>query len=259
VFGLEPILLAEQPDLVIVVGDVNSTLAAALAAAKMNLSVAHVEAGLPSGDRAMPEEINRILTDSLSELLFATCRDAVDNLGAEGIVGERVAFAGNPMIDTLDAFRNRALQQDALSELNLTPSDYGLVTFQRPSSVDDPSQLKSLCEVILALAEECPVVFSVHRMSSRRTQTRCCPRPSRMAIRDFGSPQKRSVMMRASGNKAAMRRRDSRCQSGSVCLIQYRFVTLKSRRSAGLGKSATGAGSHVCESMGKYRYGVCTK
>jgi UDP-N-acetylglucosamine 2-epimerase (non-hydrolysing) len=97
--ALEPVLVAEQPDLVIVVGDVNSTLAAALTAAKMNLPVAHVEAGLRSRDRTMPEEINRIITDSVSELLFATCSDAIDNLAAEGIAGGHVIFVGNPMID----------------------------------------------------------------------------------------------------------------------------------------------------------------
>ena len=119
--ALEPILLSERPDLVVVVGDVNSTLAAALTAAKMDLPVAHVEAGLRSGDRAMPEETNRILTDALSELLFATCGDAVDNLAAEGIAGEGVVFVGNPMIDTLETFRDRALQRDTLRELDLVP------------------------------------------------------------------------------------------------------------------------------------------
>jgi UDP-N-acetylglucosamine 2-epimerase (non-hydrolysing) len=168
--ALEPILLVEQPDLVIVVGDVNSTLAATLAAAKLNLPVAHVEAGLRSRDETMPEEANRILTDSVSELLFATCADAVDNLAAEGIAGDRVVFVGNPMIDTLDAFRHKALQRDTLRELDLAPSDYALVTIHRPSNVDDPTQLKSLCEVILALAEECPVVFPVHTRTRARLE-----------------------------------------------------------------------------------------
>jgi UDP-N-acetylglucosamine 2-epimerase (non-hydrolysing) len=168
--ALEPILLTEQPDLVIVVGDVNSTLAAALAAVKLNLPVAHVEAGLRSGDQAMPEETNRILTDSVSELLFTTCADAIDNLAAEGIAGEGVVFVGNPMIDTLDAFRDKALQRDTLSELDLTPSDYVLVTIHRPSNVDDPTQLKSLCEVILAIAEECPVVFPIHTRTRARLE-----------------------------------------------------------------------------------------
>ena len=168
--ALEPILLTEQPDLVIVVGDVNSTLAAALAAVKLNLPVAHVEAGLRSGDQAMPEETNRILTDSVSELLFTTCADAIDNLAAEGITGEGVVFVGNPMIDTLDAFRDKALQRDTLSELDLTPSDYVLVTIHRPSNVDDPTQLKSLCEVILAIAEECPVVFPIHTRTRARLE-----------------------------------------------------------------------------------------
>ena len=168
--ALEPILRTEQPDLVVVAGDVNSTLAAALTAAKMNLPVAHVEAGLRSGDRAMPEEINRILTDSLSELLFVTCRDAIDNLAAEGIAGEQVVFVGNPMIDTLETFRDKALQRDTLRELDLTPGDYALVTLHRPSNVDDPAQLKSLCEVIVALAKERPVVFPVHTRTRLRLE-----------------------------------------------------------------------------------------
>jgi UDP-N-acetylglucosamine 2-epimerase (non-hydrolysing) len=186
--ALEPILLTERPDLVIVVGDVNSTLAAALTAAKMNLPVAHVEAGLRSGDRAMPEETNRILTDSLSELLFATCRDAIDNLAAEGIAGEHVVFVGNPMIDTLEAFRDKALQRDTLSELDLTSGGYALVTLHRPSNVDDPAQLKSLCEVIVALAEERPVVFPVH------TRTRM-----RLEVADDGRRLVRSPNVRVTG------------------------------------------------------------
>jgi UDP-N-acetylglucosamine 2-epimerase (non-hydrolysing) len=168
--ALEPVLVTEQPDLVIVVGDVNSTLAAAVTAAKMNLPVAHVEAGLRSRDRTMPEETNRILTDSLSELLFATCTDAIDNLAAEGIVGERVVFVGNPMIDTLERLRDKALEQDTLSELDLTPGGYVLVTLHRPSNVDDPAQLMSLCEVIVALAEDCPVVFPVHTRTRLRLE-----------------------------------------------------------------------------------------
>lgn len=168
--ALEPVLVTEQPDLVIVVGDVNSTLAAAVTAAKMDLPVAHVEAGLRSRDRTMPEETNRILTDSLSELLFATCTDAIDNLAAEGIAGERVVFVGNPMIDTLERLRDRALEQDTLSELDLTPGGYVLVTLHRPSNVDDPAQLMSLCEVIVALAEVCPVVFPVHTRTRLRLE-----------------------------------------------------------------------------------------
>lgn len=168
--ALEPILLSEQPDLVIVVGDVNSTLSAALTAAKLNLPVAHVEAGLRSGDRAMPEETNRILTDALSALLFTTCADAIDNLAAEGIAQERVTFVGNPMIDTLEAFRARALRQDTLHNMEITPGGYVLVTLHRPSNVDDPVQLTRLCEVIVALAKECPVVFPVHARTRKRLE-----------------------------------------------------------------------------------------
>lgn len=168
--ALEPILLAEQPDLVIVVGDVSSTLAAALTAAKMNLPVAHVEAGLRSGDRAMPEEINRILTDAVSALLFVTCRDAIDNLAAEGIAGRQVVFVGNPMIDTLEAFRDKALRRGTLGELDLSAGGYVLVTLHRPSNVDDPGQLARLCEVITGLAEKRPVVFPIHTRTKLRLE-----------------------------------------------------------------------------------------
>jgi UDP-N-acetylglucosamine 2-epimerase (non-hydrolysing) len=169
--ALEPVLLAEQPDLVIVVGDVNSTLAAALTAAKMDLPVAHVEAGLRSRDRGMPEETNRILTDALSELLFATCADAIDNLAAEGVESRRVEFVGNPMIDTLMAFREKALQRDTLTAMDLSPGGYALVTLHRPSNVDDPIQFQRLCEVIAALAQEHCVVFPVHTRTRMRLKS----------------------------------------------------------------------------------------
>lgn len=166
--GLEGILTDEQPDLVVVVGDVNSTLAAAQTAAKLGFPVAHVEAGLRSRDRAMPEETNRILTDHLSDLLFATCEDAVDNLRVEGIIGDGVILVGNPMIDSLEACRTEALGRGVLRELDVTAGNYVLATLHRPSNVDDPGQLSRLCKVLGRLAADLPIVFPVHTRTRLR-------------------------------------------------------------------------------------------
>ncbi len=119
--ALEPVIVSEAPDLVMTVGDVNSTMAAALVAAKLNIPVAHVEAGLRSRDRSMPEELNRLVTDQLSDLLFTTSRDADVNLAAEGIPAERIRFVGNTMIDTLEAHLPRALESTVLDGLRPAP------------------------------------------------------------------------------------------------------------------------------------------
>ena len=158
---LEPILAAERPDLVVVPGDVNSTLAAALTAAKLEIPVAHVESGLRSFDRSMPEELNRVLTDHLAELCFVHCDDAVANLAREGIAGEGVRFVGNTMIDTLVALEDRFRSRGAAESLGLAPGSYLLVTLHRPALVDGPL----LAEAMAALARvgaELPVVFPVH-------------------------------------------------------------------------------------------------
>jgi UDP-N-acetylglucosamine 2-epimerase (non-hydrolysing) len=165
---LEPILLDERPDLVLVVGDVNSTLAAALCAAKLHIPVAHVEAGLRSGDRTMPEELNRLLTDQLADLLFTTSEDADENLRREGVPDERIHFVGNTMIDTLERLRDAALGTDAVSRLGLAGRDYALVTLHRPSNVDEPAQLARLTEVLTAAARRLPVVFPVHARTRAR-------------------------------------------------------------------------------------------
>ena len=154
--ALEPVFLAERPDLVLVVGDVNSTMAAALVAAKLNIRIAHVEAGLRSFDRTMPEEINRLVTDRLSDLLLTTERSAMENLAREGVPSDRVSFVGNVMIDTLHACVARAVPARAtLAEAGATASfiaaaerGFGFVTLHRPSNVDDPETLKGLLEAL---------------------------------------------------------------------------------------------------------------
>jgi UDP-N-acetylglucosamine 2-epimerase (non-hydrolysing) len=165
---LEPVLLEERPDLVLVVGDVNSTLAAALCAAKLQIPVAHVEAGLRNGDREMPEELNRLLTDQLAELLFTTSADADENLAREGVSSERIHLVGNTMIDTLERLRERALEGDVLTRLGLGAGPYALVTLHRPSNVDDPAQLGRVADILTALAKRLPVLFPVHARTGAR-------------------------------------------------------------------------------------------
>ena len=165
---LEPVLLAERPDLVVVVGDVNSTIAAALCAAKLQIPVAHIEAGLRSRDRTMPEELNRLLTDQLAELLFTTSADADDNLAREGVPRARIHLVGNTMIDTLERLRARAQESDALRRGGLAPRGYALVTLHRPSNVDDPARLALVAEVLAGAAQRLPVVFPVHARTRAR-------------------------------------------------------------------------------------------
>src|ERR1035437_3153769 len=141
---LETELNERRPDLVLVVGDVNSTMAAALVASKLGIPVAHVEAGLRSFDRNMPEETNRVVTDVLSDYLFATEPSGVTNLLAEGIPKEKVFLVGNVMIDTLMKFRNKAAQTGILERLGLERRGYAVATLHRPSNVDDMEQLASL-------------------------------------------------------------------------------------------------------------------
>jgi UDP-N-acetylglucosamine 2-epimerase (non-hydrolysing) len=166
--ALQPVIIKEAPDLVITVGDVNSTLAAALVAAKLNIPVAHVEAGLRSRDRTMPEELNRLVTDQLSDLLFTTSRDAGVNLAAEGIAPERIHFVGNTMIDSLETHLPRALASTAVADLGLTPGEYAVVTLHRPSNVDDETGLERLVQVLMEVGKRLPVVFPVHARTRKR-------------------------------------------------------------------------------------------
>jgi UDP-N-acetylglucosamine 2-epimerase (non-hydrolysing) len=145
-----------------VVGDVTSTTAAALTAVRLGIPVAHVEAGLRSGDRTMPEEMNRIMTDAISDFLFVTERSAIGNLDREGIPGERVFFTGNVMIDTLLRFREKASRSDVLTRLQLTPGSYAVATLHRPANVDEPRQLEPMIQMLATLGQELPVVLPVH-------------------------------------------------------------------------------------------------
>jgi len=158
---LEPVLLGESPDLVLVPGDVNSTLAAALCAARLGIPVGHVESGLRSFDRSMPEEINRVVTDHVSDLLFLHSAEAVENLSEEGIDRGRMHFVGNTMIDTLVALEARFRERGAAAAFGLDAGTYLLVTLHRPALVDTPL-LAAAVEALAAIAPELPVVFPVH-------------------------------------------------------------------------------------------------
>jgi len=158
---LEPVLVAERPDLVVVPGDVNSTLAAALTAVKMGIPVAHVESGLRSFDMTMPEEINRIVADRFASYLFLHSEEAAENLRAEGIPAERQHLVGNTMIDTLVALEDRFRAAGAAGALGLTPGEYLLVTLHRPALVDGPLLAETVAQLV-ALAAAMPVVFPVH-------------------------------------------------------------------------------------------------
>jgi UDP-N-acetylglucosamine 2-epimerase (non-hydrolysing) len=148
--------------MVMVVGDVNSTIACALVASKLGVPIAHVEAGLRSFDRSMPEEINRVLTDQISDLLFTTEESAADNLRREGVDAAKIHFVGNVMIDTLLAHRERARATAVHAALGLEPGGYGLMTLHRPSNVDDAASFERLMQGIDSVAREIPVVFPVH-------------------------------------------------------------------------------------------------
>jgi UDP-N-acetylglucosamine 2-epimerase (non-hydrolysing) len=158
---LEPVLADERPDLVIVPGDVNSTLAAALTAVKMGIPVAHVESGLRSFDLTMPEEVNRIVADRFSEWLFLHSPEAVTNLEAEGIPAERMHMVGNTMIDTLVALEDRFRAAGTAARLGLAPGSFTLVTLHRPALVDGPLLGETVAQ-LAALAQQLPVVFPVH-------------------------------------------------------------------------------------------------
>ena len=166
--GMERVLAEERPDIVVVVGDVNSTLAAALAATKAHVPVAHVEAGLRSGDRAMPEEINRLATDAICDVLYASEEAAVEALRREGHPPERVVFAGNVMIDTLDRQREAAAATGAAERRGLGRGGYTLVTMHRPATVDDPDRLATLVDVVARAAQGGAVVWPVHPRTRAR-------------------------------------------------------------------------------------------
>lgn len=166
--AFEEVLLDEKPDLVLVVGDVNSTLACALVAVKLHIPVAHVEAGLRSGDRTMPEEINRIVTDSIADLLFVTEQSGLDNLEKEGVPSEKVHFVGNVMIDSLVHFREKAAETTVLADLDLEDKPYVLMTMHRPATVDHQEGLELVLETIERMAADIHVVFPIHPRTRSR-------------------------------------------------------------------------------------------
>jgi UDP-N-acetylglucosamine 2-epimerase (non-hydrolysing) len=195
----EPVLEAEQPQAILVVGDVNSTIACALVAAKFQLAtdfewkagrrrrpvVIHVEAGLRSFDDDMPEEVNRRLTDAVSDVLFVSDPAGLENLRREGVPAERVFFVGNVMIDTLRAFREQAMTSSVAGDLGVTDSAFGLLTLHRPSNVDDPAVLRRLLEILDEVAARLPLVFPVHpRTRARLESAGATPEPSRWTLTD---------------------------------------------------------------------------
>lgn len=166
--AFEQVLLREKPDLVIVVGDVNSTIGCALPAVKLNIAVAHVEAGLRSFDRGMPEEINRVLTDSISDYLFVTEPSGEENLRGEGIPDEKIFFVGNVMIDTLLANKEKADQSDILRTLKLQVGEYALLTLHRPSNVDVPGTLERILRALEKIQHTIPLIFPIHPRTRNR-------------------------------------------------------------------------------------------
>ena len=158
----EPVVLRDKPDWVLVVGDVNSTIACALVCVKLGVKVAHVEAGLRSRDRSMPEEINRLLTDQIADLLFTPSPDADENLLAEGIPRERIRFVGNVMIDSLQKNLQTARQLRTGEELGLAGVDYALLTLHRPSNVDLRESFERILSALEVIASKLPIIFPVH-------------------------------------------------------------------------------------------------
>ena len=164
----EKFLKKNRPDLVIVVGDVNSTIACALASTSLGIPLAHVEAGLRSFDRTMPEEINRTLTDALADLLFTTCREARDNLEREGIAPEKIHFVGNVMIDTLLKQKDKAKSSKILNELGLKEDSYATLTLHRPSNVDNIDNLTNIIEALEKIQYKLPIIFPTHPRTRKR-------------------------------------------------------------------------------------------
>ena len=166
--GFETVIIKDRPDIVVVVGDVNSTLACALVASKFWIPVAHVEAGLRSYDRTMPEEINRVLTDQISEYLFTTCKDADKNLIREGIPKEKIHFVGNIMIESLLKFHSKFDTSGILARLGLEKKAYALITLHRPSNVDERTTFQNILKGLDRIQKEIKIVFPAHPRTRKR-------------------------------------------------------------------------------------------
>ena len=167
----EKILMEHRPDLVVVTGDVNSTLAASLAAAKMGIKTAHLESGLRSFDKTMPEEINRKATDAVADLLWVPSKDACENLIKEGAAEENILFCGNIMMDTLEMLRDRIEARKTHESMGFETGKYGLVTLHRPSNVDDGKTLGRICAALGRISENLPLLFPVHPRTKNNMET----------------------------------------------------------------------------------------
>jgi UDP-N-acetylglucosamine 2-epimerase (non-hydrolysing) len=168
--AFEKVLIDHHPDWVVVVGDVNSTMAATLVAAKMSIRVAHVEAGLRSRDRSMPEEINRVVTDALADLLLTPSRDADENLLREGVAPEKIRFVGNVMIDTLYRNLESARRSNALERYRVKPREFSVITMHRPSNVDDKATLEGILDALDVIQQRLPMIFPVHPRTRLRIE-----------------------------------------------------------------------------------------
>jgi UDP-N-acetylglucosamine 2-epimerase (non-hydrolysing) len=164
----EKVCLASRPDWIVVVGDVNSTLACALVGTKLLVPVAHLEAGLRSGDRRMPEEINRLATDAICDLLWTPSADGDEHLQREGVAAEKVERVGNIMIDSFELLAPKIRAAGMPAKLGLSKGEYGVVTLHRPSNVDDAGQLRAIVEKLVAMAKRLPLVFPVHPRTRQR-------------------------------------------------------------------------------------------
>jgi len=163
----ERILIGETPDLVVVVGDVNSTMAATLAAVKLGIKVAHLESGLRSFDRTMPEEINRIVTDALADVLWTPSKDADENLLKEGVPSQRIHRVGNIMIDSLEMLRSTIENQLVFEQFELSKRSYAVATLHRPANVDSRDDLKKACLLLAQLSKRIPIIFPIHPRTRR--------------------------------------------------------------------------------------------
>ena len=166
----EKCITANRPDLVVVVGDVNSTVAATLASVKLGIKIAHLEAGLRSFDRTMPEEINRVVTDALADILWTPSPDGDENLLREGVSKEKIVRVGNIMIDSLEMLKETIEEQDVYREYGLNKGEYGIVTLHRPANVDNPEKLKQICESLTRISEKIKLVFPIHPRTGKNLE-----------------------------------------------------------------------------------------
>ncbi len=167
----EEVLMRTPPDMVVVVGDVNSTVAATLAAVKLGIPTAHLEAGLRSFDRTMPEEINRLATDALADLLWTPSSDGDENLRREGVAPEKIERVGNIMIDSLEMLRDRITAEKIYARHGLAAGNYGLITLHRPSNVDHPEVLTQICGTLASITKKLPCIFPVHPRTRKNLET----------------------------------------------------------------------------------------